>query len=67
MTPDTVVHRFWRQNPYVVHSEGRKYIKAVASIIIATYILIRIDNVPSQSDICRPYLTILPRHYVYNF
>lgn len=66
MTPDTVVHRFCRRNPYVVHSEGRKCIKAVASIIIVTYILVRIDKVPSQTDTCRTYLTILPCHYVYS-
>jgi hypothetical protein len=56
MTPDTVLHKFWRRNPYVVHSEGRKYIKVVASIIIATYILVRIDNVPSQTDTSRTYV-----------
>jgi hypothetical protein len=67
MTQDTVVHRFWRRNPYVVHSEGRKYIKAVASVTIAYYIIVRTDTVPSQTDTCRTYLTILPRHYVYNF
>jgi hypothetical protein len=59
------VHRFWLRNPYVLRSEVRKNTKA--SLIIATYILVRIHNVPSQTNTCRTYITIFSRRYVCNF